>query len=127
MNNEQDGVLKNGAAAAGEDFFRRHAGKYRLTRFEIGGGDCSAAYVSGWADKSFYMYFEITEDGRLILHAYAGGKDKQYAYHYDPAAMEYHVKADRSDRGTPLVAENGTLVEKTEDHLMVYELTDELG
>jgi len=40
--------------------------------------------------------------------------------------MKYHLKADFSDEGTPITIENGVITEETKDHLMVYELTDEL-
>ena len=57
------------------------------------------------------MFFEITADGRLILSAHAGGKDKQCEYFYDAAAGEYHMKPDFSDNGIPLAIEDGALVE----------------
>lgn len=40
--------------------------------------------------------------------------------------MKYHLKADRSDEGIPVSIKDGVLIEETADHLMVYELTDEL-
>ena len=104
----------------------QYVGKYRLVKFEIGGGDASEKYIEGWKDKSFYMYFEITEDGRLTLTAHAGGKEKVYTYYLDPVQMKYYLKADHSDAGIPITIENGIITEKAETHVMVYEITDEL-
>lgn len=109
-----------------QEFFQRFAGKYRLVKFVIGNNDCSEAYTNGWKDRSFYMFFEITADGKFSLKAHAGGNDKEYVYFFDPSEMKYYQKEDHSDGGTPLTIENGTITEKTADHLMVYERTDEL-
>ena len=40
--------------------------------------------------------------------------------------MRYYLKPDHSDEGIPITIENGVITEETEDHLMIYELTDEL-
>ena len=74
-----------------------------------------------------YMFFEITEDGRFCLKVHTPGADKEYEYFLDPLKMRYYLKADHSDAGTPITIMDGVLTEETEDHLMVYELTDELG
>ena len=110
-----------------KEFYKQYAGRYRLVKFVIGGNDCSEAYAEGWKDRSRYMFFEITEDGKFSLKARAGEAEKEYEYYFDPTEMKYHLKADLSDAGTPITIGNGVLTEKTEDHLMVYELTDELG
>ena len=34
-----------------EEWFKQHAGRYRLVKFVIGENDCSEAYVNGWKDK----------------------------------------------------------------------------
>lgn len=104
----------------------RHVGRYRLVKMVLGGADVSKAYADGWADKSLYMFFEITADGRLLLTAHTAVAEKVYEYYLDPADMRYHLTADLSDEGTPITIEDGVLTEETADHLMVYELTDEL-
>ena len=71
------------------------------------------------------MLFEITEDGKFSLIACSGATEKRYEYFFDPAEMKYHMKADFSDEGTPIIIENGVLTEETKDHLMVYELVEE--
>ena len=109
-----------------EELFRQYAGKYRLVKFVIGGNDCSEAYAAGWKDKSLYMFFEITADGKFFLNAHSSGAEKKYEYFFDPVEMRYHLKADCSDEGTAVTIGNGVLTEETGDHLMVYELTDEL-
>lgn len=109
-----------------EEFIKIHAGKYRLTKFIIGGGDASDRYIEGWKDKSFYTYFEITETGNLYLKAHAGGKEKVYEYFLDPKEMKYYLKPDHSGQGIAISIENGVLKEESENHLMIYELTDEL-
>ena len=108
-----------------EDFFRNYAGRYRLVKFVIGGKDCSEAYTNGWKDKSLYMVFEITADGKCFMKAHAGQGEKQYEYFLNPEEMKYHLKEDNSDAGTPIRIENGVLTEETKDHCMVYELMDE--
>ena len=110
-----------------EAFFKQYAGKYRLVTFIIGGGDASEKYRSGWEDKSFYLYLEITEDGQFVLHAHAGGKEKTYKYYLDPRQMRYYLNADFSGDGIPITIENGILTEESDNHRMVYEITDELG
>ncbi len=107
-------------------FFGQYAGKYRLVKVVIGGKDCSEAYVAGWKDKSMYMFFEITADGKFYLKARTSAAKKDYEYFLDPEEMKYHLKADFSDEGMPITIGNGVLMEETKDHLMVYELTDEL-
>lgn len=109
-----------------EELFRQYAGRYRLIKFVIGGGDASEKYINGWKDKSFYMFFEITEDGQFSLKVHAGGKEKMYRYFLDPEQLKYYPKADHSDKGTPITIENGVLTEESENHLMVYEITNEL-
>lgn len=109
-----------------EELFRKCAGKYLLVKFEIGGADCSERYVNGWKDRSLYMYFDISEDGRFVLRACGGGKEKEYEYFLDPVEMKYYLKPDHTGTGTPITIKNGVLTEQSEDHLMVYELTDEL-
>ena len=109
-----------------EELFKQYAGKYRLIQFVIGGSDVSEKYINGWKDKSFYMFFEITEDGQFTLKAHAGGKEKVYKYFLDPEQMKYYLKADHSDEGTPITIEDGKLTEESENHLMVYKITDEL-
>ncbi len=49
-----------------EELFKLYAGKYRLMKFILGGNDASEKYIDGWTDKSFYMFFEITEDALRI-------------------------------------------------------------
>lgn len=93
----------------------------------IGDNDCSLAYVNGWKDKSLYMFFEITSDGKFFLTAHTGMGEKEYEYFLDTAEMKYHLKADHSDEGTSITIENGVITEQTKDHLMVYELTEELN
>ncbi len=110
-----------------EEWFKKYAGRYLLTKFMIGKNDLSEAYIDGWKDKSRYMFFEITDDGKFILKAHAGETEKEYEYFFEPDEMKYHQKADLSDEGTPITIENGVIREETSDHLMVYELTDELG
>lgn len=92
----------------------------------IGKNDLSEAYAKGWRDKSLYMYFEITEDGQFSLKAHTGAAEKEYVYYFNTEKMEYYLKEGGSDKGIPIKIENGVITEKTEDHLMVYELTDEL-
>ena len=72
------------------------------------------------------MFIEITEDGQFSLKAHTGAAEKEYKYYFDTEKMEYHLKEDGSDKGMAITIENGVITEKTEDHLMVYELTDEL-
>ena len=50
-----------------EELFKQYAGKYRLIKVVIGGSDASDKYINGWKDKSFYMFFEIAEDGQCTL------------------------------------------------------------
>jgi len=107
-----------------EVFFRQFAGRYRLTRFVVGGNDLSEMITKGWENKSLYMIFEITEDGQFKMKAHRGAEEKEYEYYPDPAAMRYHLKADLSDEGTPFTIENGVFREETKDHIMVYELID---
>lgn len=102
-----------------EEFYKKYAGKYRLTKFVVGENDCSEAYVKGWKDKSFYMFFEITEDGKFSMTAHTPMGEKEYEYSFDPVEMKYYQKADHSDAGIPVTIENGVLTEKTADHLMV--------
>lgn len=109
-----------------EEFFTQYAGKYRLIKFVIGGSDCSESYVNGWENKSMYMFFDISADGQFFLKVHTEKGEKAYEYFFDPEEMKYHTKADKSDEGTPIRIENGILTEETNDHLMVYELTDEL-
>ena len=87
-------------------------------KFVIGGADRSEMYADGWADKSLYMYFEITAEGKFCLKAHAGDVDKEYKY--------YYLKEDRSDAGTRIMIGDGVLTDETDNYLMVYELTDEL-
>ncbi len=109
-----------------EGWFSQHAGRYRLVKIVIGGNDCSEAYANGWKDKSMYMYFEITADGKFLLKVHTAAAEKEYEYFFDPSEMRYHLKADHSDEGIPVAVGNGIITEETKDHLMVYELTDEL-
>lgn len=109
-----------------KEFFREYAGKYRLVQFVIGNNDLSEAYTNGWKDKSFYMAFEITEEGRFALKAHTPMGNKEYEYFFDPAEMRYYQNEDRSDEGIPVTIENGVLTEETKDHLMIYRLTHEL-
>ena len=109
-----------------EEFYNQYAGRYRLVKMVIGGNDCSEAYTNGWKDKSMYMLFEISADGKFALRAHTPLGEKEYTYFFDPAEMKYHLKADFSDAGTSVIIENGVITEETADHLMVYELTDEL-
>lgn len=110
-----------------EEFFRQYAGRYRLVRMVIRGNDVSQTYENGWKDKSLYLFIEITAEGGFSLTAHAGGADKQYPYFFEPEEMKYYLSADHSDKGTAITIENGVLTEETEDHLMVYELTEDLG
>lgn len=71
------------------------------------------------------MFIGITEDGGFSLTAHAGGSEKKYEYFFDPEEMKYFLKEEHSDKGTSISIENGVLTEETEDHLMVYELTNE--
>lgn len=109
-----------------KDFFEKYAGKYRLVKFIIGGGDASDRYIEGWKDKSFYTYFEITEEGKFLMKAHAGGKEKVYEYFVDAQEMKYYLKPNHSGQGTSFRIENGVITEESDNHLMVYELTDEL-
>ena len=109
-----------------EEWFVKNAGRYRLIRMVIGGNDLSDAYTNGWKDKSMYMFMEITADGRFFLKAHTPMGEKVYEYFFDPEEMKYYLKADRSSEGTPISIDNGLLTEETNNHLMVYELTDEL-
>ena len=109
-----------------EEFYKKYAGKYHLVKFIIGGGDASDRYIEGWEDKSFYNYFEITDDGKFTMIAHAGGKEKAYEYFLDPQEMKYYLKPDHSGQGTAIRIENGVITEESENHLMVYERTDEL-
>ena len=109
-----------------EELFKQYAGKYRLIKFIIGGSDASEKYINGWEDKSFYMFFEITEDGQFALKTRAGGNEKVYKYYLDPGQMKYYLKADHSDMGTPITIKNGILTDESENYQMVYEITDEL-
>lgn len=98
-------------------------------KFVIGGADRSEMYADGWADKSLYMYFEITAEGKSCLKAHAGNVDKEYKYYLDPLdplKMKYYLKEDHSDAGTRIMIEDGVLTDETDNYLMVYELTDEL-
>ena len=110
-----------------EELFKQYAGKYRLIKFVIGGSDASEKYINGWKDKSFYMFFEITEDGQCTLKTHADGNEKVYKYFLDPMQMKYYLKADHSDKGTPITIRNGILTDESENYLMVYEITDKLG
>ena len=107
-----------------EGSLKPYAGTYRLVRMVIGGYDCSEAYVNGWKDKTLYMILELKEDGKLVLRAHTDMAEKEHEYFFDPAEMRYHLKADHSDEGIPVTIGNGVLTEETDDHLMVYELTD---
>ena len=109
-----------------EELIKKYAGKYRLVEMVIGGNDCSEAYANGWEDRSMYMYFELTEDGKLFLKAHTILAEKEYEYFLDPEEMRYHLKEDYSDEGIPITISDGVLKEETKDHLMVFELTDEL-
>lgn len=109
-----------------EEFFRRYAGKYRLVKLVLAGADCSEAYNAGWNDKSLYMFIEIGEDGSFVLKVRSGSKEKRFTYHLDPSEMKYYLTADHSGVGMPITIENGILTDEADDHLMVYELTDEL-
>ena len=109
-----------------EAFFRQYAGRYRLVKIVIGGNDCSEAYENGWKDKSLYMFFEITAEGQFFMKAHAGLAEKKYEYFLDPAEMKYHLKEDYSDEGILISIREGVITEETKDHLMIYELTDEL-
>ena len=110
-----------------EELLKQYAGKYRLIEIVIGGNDCSEAYANGWEDKSMYMFIEITEDGRFFLKVHTVLAEKEYEYYFDPVEMKYHMEADWSDEGIPITINDGVLREETKDHLMVYELTDELN
>lgn len=109
-----------------EEFFRQYAGRYRLVKMVVGGNDVSAAYENGWKDRSLYIFIEITAEGKFALTAHAGAVDKEYLYFFDPEEMKYLIKEDFSDKGTSITIGNGVLTDKTEDHLMVYELTGDL-
>ena len=109
-----------------EELFKEYSGKYRLVKMVIGGNDVSEAYANGWKDKSLYMFFEITADGRFFLKAHAGAVEKEYEYFFDPVEMKYYLKEDCSDEGTLIRIGKGLLTEETKDHLMVYQLTEEL-
>ena len=109
-----------------EEFFKEYAGKYRLIKFVVGGTDCSETYINGWKDKSMYIFFNISADGKFIMKVHTPAAEKEYEYFLDTEEMKYYTKADKSDDGTPINIENGILKEETKDHLMVYELTDEL-
>ena len=65
-------------------------------------------------------------DGKFSLTAHTAMGEKEYEYFFDPDDMKYYLKADHSDEGTAITIENGVITEQTKDHLMVYELTDEL-
>ena len=109
-----------------EEFFRKYAGKYHIVKFVIMGSDNSAAYKEGWKDKSLYLFYEITEDGKFSMTAHSGGAEKRYQYYLNPEEMKYYTKADFSGVGVPFTIENGVFREETPDHLMVFELTSEL-
>ena len=110
-----------------EEFFKQYTGRYRLTKIVIGTKDCSEPYTNGWKDKSLYMYLEITPDERFFLKLHTNNGEKEYNYFFDAENMKYHMKEDLSDAGTPIRIENGIITEETNDHLMIYELTEELN
>ena len=56
--------------------------------------DCSDTYVNGWKDKSMYMFFEITSDGKLFLKAHTNAAEKAYEYFLDPAEMRYYKEEE---------------------------------
>ncbi len=60
------------------------------------------------------------------MTAHTGMEEKKYEYFLDPVEMKYHLKEDCSDEGISVIIGNGVLREEAKDHLMVYELTDEL-
>ena len=73
-----------------------------------------------------YMYFVITENGQFFLKAHSGGKEKEYKFFLDPEKKMYHLKENYSDTGIPITIENEILTEETKEHIMIYELTNEL-
>ena len=103
-----------------------YAGTYRLVKMVITGVDMSEAYVNGWADKSLYMLFEITPEGRLLFTAHKGDAEKVYEYYLDPADMKYYTTPDHVREGIQIRIEDGVLTEESPNHLMVYVRTDEL-
>ena len=109
-----------------KDFYQRYAGRYSLVRIEIEGADCSETFTKGWEDRSVYMFFEITPDGKFSLKARSGGAEKEYRYFLEPSEMKYYLKEDHSDAGTQIMIEDGMIYEGDENHMMIYELTDEL-
>ncbi len=40
--------------------------------------------------------------------------------------MKYYLKEDHSDAGTQIMIEDGMIYEEDENHMMIYEMTDEL-
>ncbi len=88
--------------------------------------DMSERYVEGWKDKSFYMYLELTDAGKLFLKAHAGNMEQEHEYFLDVQEMKYYMKPDHSGQGISISIENGVLKEESDNHLMIYELTDEL-
>lgn len=104
----------------------QYAGKYRLVKMIITGMDMSEAYVNGWADKSLYMLFEITSDGRLLFTAHKDGAEKVFEYYLDPTEMKYYTSPDHNREGIQIKIEDGVLTEESPNHLIVFVLTDEL-
>lgn len=92
-----------------EYFYKYNAGKYRLIKFVIRGNDCSEKYANGCKNKSMYMFSDITYDGQFSLKVHSGGADKEYKYFLDTEEKKYHLKADYSDEGIPIMIENGVL------------------
>ena len=104
----------------------QYVGKYRLVKMVITGMDMSEAYVNGWADKSLYMLFEITADGRILFTAHKEGAEKVFKYYLDPEEMKYYTTPDHAREGIQIKIEDGVLTEESPNHLMVYVRTDEL-
>ena len=81
-----------------------YAGKYLLTEMTADGETYDEFLKTSWEDKSFYEYFEITEDGRICAYAVSEG-NKQ-------TLMEYYFNAD-----TLGVYEDEAMTKKTSDEL----------
>ena len=99
------------------------AGKYLCVEMTSDGKDMTDFVKSAWADKSFYEYIVIAEDGKLTLYAYQGGTTNELS--------NVDIKAITQDSvifasGETWKIEDGKIIAEASNSKMVFERNDDI-
>ena len=104
------------------------AGKYLLTEMQSGSESYTEFLKSSWEDKSFYEYFEITEDNRISAYSVTdGNRQTLMEYYFDPETKgvfeDEEMKNQTSD---VLTFEGDTITMTSGDSTFKLVKTDEI-